>query len=237
MATGKNNVAVARALFLSERASLAEVRRHAEELRASRARIVVAADAERRKIERNLHDGAQQHLVALAVNLRLARDLVEDDPVRRRPHSANWPPMSRALSPSCATWLTASTRRCSPTVGWPKRCARRRPAAPSTSRCRPKTPNVTHLRQAAVYFCGLEALQNAAKHAPSSHVTVRLWKEDGSLAFEVRDSGAGFAAENTRPGQGFMNMEDRLGAIGGSVHWDSAPGRGTRVFGSVPLAG
>jgi signal transduction histidine kinase len=212
------------------------VRRQAEELRVSRARIVAAADAERRRIERNLHDGAQQHLVALAVNLRLARDLAETDPVsafgalddlaadvkatitelRNLAHGI-YPPL---LSDSgLATALRSAAARCPLDVSVHAEGAGRYPAE----------------MEAAIYFCCLEALQNAAKHAPTSHVTVRLWEESGSLSFEVTDDGAGFAVESTPPGHGFMNMGDRLGAIGGVLRWDSAPGAGTCIFGSAPL--
>ena len=79
--------------------------------------------------------------------------------------------------------------------------------------------------EAAVYFCCLEALQNAAKHAPDAHVTVRVWEEPGGLLFTVADDGPGFDAGEGTAGHGFMNMSDRLGAIGGSVRWDSRPGR------------
>jgi signal transduction histidine kinase len=89
--------------------------------------------------------------------------------------------------------------------------------------------------EAATYFCCLEALQNAAKHAPDSHVEIRVWEEEGGLLFTVSDDGPGFDAERARAGHGFMNMSDRLGAIGGSVRWDSAPGAGSTVRGSIPI--
>jgi signal transduction histidine kinase len=91
--------------------------------------------------------------------------------------------------------------------------------------------------EAAVYFCCLEALQNAAKHAGSSaRVAIRLWEEQGGLLFEVTDDGAGFDARRKGAGVGFTNMNDRLGAIGGSLRVESAPGRGTKIQGAVPLA-
>ena len=114
--------------------TLDELRKQADELRESRARIVASGDAERRRVERNLHDGAQQHLVALAVNLRLARDIVDRRPRGRgRRCSTSSPRTSRRPSRSCASWPTASTRRCWPTAGWPRRCAPRRTAARSRS--------------------------------------------------------------------------------------------------------
>ena len=92
--------------------------------------------------------------------------------------------------------------------------------------------------EAAVYFCCLEALQNAAKHAgQQATATVRLWEESGALRFEVADDGAGFDPTSKGQGAGFINMSDRLGAIGGTLQVDSAPGVGTRVRGTVPLGG
>nr|MDQ6910732.1 ATP-binding protein [Actinomycetota bacterium] len=92
--------------------------------------------------------------------------------------------------------------------------------------------------EAAVYFCCLEAMQNAGKHAgDGSTIEVKVWEEGGALSFEVADDGAGFdpAARQT-PGAGFVNMGDRVGAIGGTFGVQSAPGRGTRVSGRVPVA-
>ena len=88
-----------------------------------------------------------------------------------------------------------------------------------------------------MYFCALEAMQNAAKHAGTgASVTVRVVEVAEGLAFEVVDDGAGFDPGAGRRGAGFVNMSDRLGALGGTVRIDSAPGRGTRVAGTVPLA-
>jgi len=89
--------------------------------------------------------------------------------------------------------------------------------------------------EAAVYFCCLEALQNAAKHAPEAHVTIDLWEESGGLLFTVSDDGPGYDAERATKGHGYVNMADRLGAIGGTVRWESEVGRGSVVRGSVPL--
>ncbi len=90
--------------------------------------------------------------------------------------------------------------------------------------------------EAAVYFCCLEALQNAAKHAAESHVSLRVWEEEGGLLFTVTDDGPGFDPEAAGHGHGYMNMSDRLGAIGGTVRWEAAVPHGATVRGSVPLA-
>jgi signal transduction histidine kinase len=90
--------------------------------------------------------------------------------------------------------------------------------------------------EAAVYFCCLEALQNAAKHAAGAHVEIRVWEESGGLLFTVSDDGPGFDSAVASRGHGYVNMADRLGAIGGTVRWLSEPGHGSQVRGSIPLA-
>jgi len=217
-------------------ATLDEVRRQAEELRASRSRIVATADAERRKIERNLHDGAQQHLVALAVNLRLVKDMLVDDPeganemldalaadvkstiqeLRDLAHGI-YPPL--LLDSGLAEALRAAAGRNPLDVAVMADGIGRYPAEV----------------EAAVYFCCLEALQNAAKHAEGATVAVHLREESGGLLFDVADSGPGFDVATATQGHGFLNMSDRVGAIGGSVRWESTPGGGATIAGSIPL--
>lgn len=230
-----HNVALDSAL----QASLDEVRRQAEELQASRARIVAASDAARRQIERNLHDGAQQHLVALAVNLRLARRLAETDPgasgelldqlgeslndavqeLRTLAHGI-YPPLlvDRGLAEALQS---AAGRAALPTDV----------EAAGLDRYSPE-------EEAAAYFCCMEALQNAGKHAgEGATVSIRVWEEAGALLFEVRDTGAGFDTRSFgRSGAGFQNMSDRVGAIGGSVKVESAAGIGTTVSGRLPIS-
>jgi signal transduction histidine kinase len=219
-------------------ASLDEVRRQAEELRASRSRIVATADAERRKIERNLHDGAQQHLVALAVNLRLAKDLLGDDP-------ATASEMLDALAADVketiqelrdlAHGIYPPLLRDSGVVEALRAAASRSPLAVDVDADgMGRFPSEI---EAAIYFCCLEALQNAAKHAPDARVAVKVWEESGGLLFSVTDDGPGFDVEVAQQGHGFTNMSDRLGAIGGTIRWESSPGHGSTVRGSVPIAG
>jgi signal transduction histidine kinase len=216
--------------------TLDELRKQADELRQSRARVVASGDAERRRVERNLHDGAQQHLVAMAVNLRLARDIIAEDPAAAAEmmdeladEVKNTIRELRELAHGIYPPLLADSG-----LGEALRAAgNRSPLAVSVTAdgIGRYTPEI----EAAIYFCCLEALQNAAKHAPQARVDVRLWEESGGLLFSVSDDGPGFDSAAARGGQGFVNMADRLGAIGGTVRWESQPGQGAQVLGSIPL--
>jgi signal transduction histidine kinase len=216
--------------------TLDELRKQAGELRESRARIVATGDAERRRVERDLHDGAQQHLVALAVNLRLAQDIIADDPaggaemlaqmtedvqatikeLRELAHGIYPPLLADAGLPEA---LRAAAARCTIPVGVTADGVGRYPQGVET----------------AVYFCCLEAMQNAAKHAPQATARVRVWTESGGLLFSVSDDGPGFDPAKARAGHGFVNMADRLGAFGGTVRWESQPGHGSTISGTVPV--
>jgi signal transduction histidine kinase len=216
--------------------TLDELRKQADELRQSRARIVASADAERRRVERDLHDGAQQHLVALAVNLRITRDILPDDPEA-----------AASLLDQLAEEVKATIQElrdlahgiyppllADSGLGEALRAAGRRSPLP-VSVAAGDIGRYSLEIESAVYFCCLEALQNAAKHAAGASVEVRVWESSGGLLFQVADDGPGFDVALARQGHGYMNMADRLGAIGGTVRWESAPGQGTRVLGSVPL--
>ena len=216
--------------------SLDELRRQADELRASRARVVASGDAERRRVERNLHDGAQQHLVALAINLRLAKDVVSEDPEAA---IAMLDELGVAVQDTIKELRELAHGIYPPLLvdsGLPE--ALRAVANRSPLNVDLVTEGIGRYGrdiEAAIYFCCLEALQNAGKHAPESHVTIRIWEESGGLLFEVSDDGPGFDVVLAQRGHGYTNMMDRLGAIGGAVRWESQPGVGTTIRGSVPL--
>ena len=220
--------------------SLDEVRRQADELRASRARIVAASDAARRQIERNLHDGAQQHLVALAVNVRLARQLAERDP---EASGKILDQLGEGIQEAVQE-LRALAHGIYPPllidrgIGEALRSAAGRAALPTEVDAE-GLDRYSPERESAVYFCCLEALQNAGKHAGEGAAAfVRVWTDETNLSFEVRDTGAGFDAKGTlASGAGFVNMSDRVGAIGGTVTVTSAPGEGTTIEGRIPLDG
>jgi hypothetical protein len=214
----------------------AQLRSSQRELRVSRLRLLSAADHERRRIERDLHDGAQQRLMALGIQLQLVADVVEIDPstaagrLRELAHQVDDAvdevrSLARGLIPPMLVERGVVDALREAAVSSPL------PAAVEA----PELGRYAAEIESAVYFCCLEALQNAAKHAVGAHaVTVKLW-EDGHLRFEVRDDGAGLP-DGPHSGAGLTNMRDRIGAVGGGLTIESARGDGTCVTGAVPLA-
>jgi signal transduction histidine kinase len=208
-----------------------------EELRASRQRLVSAQDAERRKIERNLHDGAQQHLVALSINLGLAETMIEGDPAQTKQFLAQL----KVEAGEALENLRDLARGI-----YPPLLADRGLVAAITSQAGkapvPTTVDAAVLGrypmevEAAIYFCVLEALQNVGKYARASSAVVRLAEENGHIAFSVTDDGAGFDAATASRGAGLTNMADRIEALGGRIEVASKPGAGTTVRGWVSNA-
>ncbi|HEX6230317.1 MAG TPA: GAF domain-containing sensor histidine kinase [Actinomycetota bacterium] len=207
-----------------------------EELRASRQRLVRAQDEERRRLERDIHDGAQQQLVSLAVKAGMAESAVRTDPngaltllaqVRQDAQDAleELRDLARGIFPplladeGLPAALRAQARKASVTVAI---------HADNVGRYPPEV-------EATVYFCCLEAIQNAAKYAQPSRVEVSLAAAGDALRFEVRDDGRGFDPSSVARGAGLRNMADRLEAIGGSLEVSSAPGTGTTVGGRIPV--
>jgi signal transduction histidine kinase len=207
-----------------------------DELRASRARIVAASDEARRRVERDLHDGAQQNLVLLNLKLGLAERAAAEDPEVRALVEDARAELNRALDE-----LRDLAHGIYPAVltsdGLPGALAEVVEQAPIAARleCDGAGRHPPEL-EAAVYFCCLEALQNAAKHAgEGAQVIVRLEQDEGELRFEVADNGGGFDAGSANGSAGLQNMADRIGALGGALLVESAPGAGTTVRGNVPV--
>jgi signal transduction histidine kinase len=204
---------------------------------ASRKRLVGAADSARQKIERDLHDGAQQQLVALRVKLELAREALETDPEEATELVAGLGPQVeeiieevRALARGIYPALLASDG-----LDEALRAAGQRSAIPVTIEADGvgRLPSET---ESAVYFCCLEAMQNVAKHGTgASRVTIEMHR-DGELRFAVVDDGCGFLPDRAGTGSGLTGMRDRLAAVGGELRVESTPGAGTRIEGRVPLA-
>jgi signal transduction histidine kinase len=217
-------------------ARLEQIAVQAAELRASRQRIVAAQDEERRRLERNIHDGAQQHLVALAVKLRLAKTAMAADQERGRRMLEEirgeidaaldtlrslslgiYPPLLEEQGLAAA--LAAQYVRSGLPVDLDAHGVGRYPIE----------------REAAVYFSVLEALQNAAKYARATNITIWLRETQGALAFAVRDDGVGFDPTANGAGTGLIGIRDRLAVFGGEASIESAPGAGTTIRGRLPV--
>jgi len=206
-----------------------------DDLRASRQRLVTAQDEERRRLERDLHDGAQQHLVALKIKLGLAEAAAQpetkvrtlltqlkqdaDDALNTVRELARgiYPPL--LASDGLEAALRSQLRRVPIPVDLQLDGVTRQPREV----------------EGALYFCCLEALQNVVKYAQANRVNVRIWTDGANLAFRVEDDGKGFDSATVPHGAGLQNMRDRLEALGGSLDVRTVPGRGTTIEGRVPV--
>jgi signal transduction histidine kinase len=207
-----------------------------DELRASRQRLVTAQDEERRRLERNLHDGAQQHLIALKIKATLAETQMQKDPDSAR--------TTIAQIKSDADEALGTLRDLARGI-YPPLLADSGLVVALESHARkgsvPIVVEADHIArypqelEAAVYFCVLEALQNVQKYAGASKATVRLREIDSTLCFEVEDDGSGFDVITAKRGAGTTNMIDRLDALGGALILVSDPGHGARVSGTLPF--
>ncbi len=208
-----------------------------EELRESRRRIVAAQDERARRLERDIHDGAQQQLVALGVKMRLLEPLVERDPEKARELAGqlqtetidaleNLRDLARGIYPplladkGLAVALEAQSRKGTiPVAVEPDGVGR-----------------YAQEIESAVYFCVLEALQNVSKYARATSVDIAVWERDERLGFEVRDDGIGFDPASAPRGTGLQGMADRLDAVGGELQIRSVPGGGTTISGAISLS-
>lgn len=215
-----------------------ELRTVLDDLRAAQRRVVAAGDAERQRIERNLHDGAQQRLMAVRLELGLLEERLRqerhaaakqlaalrhelDDALEELRELAHglYPPL--LASDGLEAALTAVGRRAPIPVRVDAHEMARAP--------RPI--------ESTAYFCCIEALQNAVKHAgASARVTIKLAMRGRCLLFSVEDDGVGFDSSVVRPGQGLTNLSDRLSSLGGRAEIRSTPGIGTALLGEIPLS-
>ena len=232
-----SDLAMQAGLVLKNAGLAAELAARVDDLRASRQRLVAAQDQERRRLERNLHDGAQQQLVALKVRLGIAEKLADSDPGRAQQAIAD----AKADTDDALENLRALARGIYPPLLAEKGLAlaleahARRALLPITVAA-DGIGRYSQDLEATVYFCCLEALQNAQKYARATQATISLVQSDGHVRFSVSDDGVGFDATTTTRGAGLQNMEDRLEAVGGALDISSAAGAGTTLSGSIPVA-
>ena len=229
-----DDLAAQAGLVLRNVALTEQLRMRLEDLRASRQRLVGAQDEERRKLERNIHDGAQQQLVALAVKQRLAASLLGKDDERAGVMLAELQSETNAALEDLRDLARGI---------YPPLLADRGLTAALEAQARkaalPVTVDAVGIGrfpqdvEATVYFCTLEALTNVAKYAGATRATVRLSNGNGQLRFEVTDDGRGFDTTSTGYGTGLQGMADRIAAVGGELEVRSAPGAGTTITGTV----
>jgi signal transduction histidine kinase len=204
-----------------------------EELRASRARLVAAGDAARRRLERDLHDGAQARLVALALMLRSARNRVSEDEQlgslldraqdELRTSLAELRELARGIHPA-----VLSERGLEPAL---QSLVARAPVPVSVEASDERLPPPI---ESAAYFVVSEALANVAKYARATHASVTVERRNGDLTVEVADDGVGGA--DVARGSGLRGLEDRVAALDGTLTVDSPAGRGTRLRAKIPCA-
>jgi signal transduction histidine kinase len=206
----------------------------AEELRASRGQLVAAQDNARRRLERDIHDGAQQHLVALTINLRLAQNLAARAPER----AVELLEEQRVAAEDAIETLSTLSRGIYPRVLDEQGLRAALMAAASTCPLPvdvdvPDAARFAPAVQVAIYFCCVEALQNAVKHARASRIGVRLETAPEGLRLSVTDDGAGVGDESSE-GVGLASMRDRIESLGGHLTIESRPGVGTTVVAVMP---
>jgi signal transduction histidine kinase len=226
-------VGAAAALGLEKQRLEAELRAKIEELRDQRSRMIAVGLAERRRLERDLHDGAQQRLVSLALDLRLAQSSLRDDPdtaaellgsadAELAEALEELRELARGLHPA-----VLSDRGLDPAID---ALASRSPMPVEIeARLGERVPDEVEL---AAYFVVAESLTNVAKYADASQALVRLGRENGEVVVEIEDDGIGGA--DPRRGTGLRGLADRISSLGGDLEIDSAPGQGTTVTAKIP---
>jgi signal transduction histidine kinase len=205
------------------------------ELAASRRRVVAAADSERRRIERDLHDGAQQRLVAVGVGLRLLESQTSHDASVHEQVAALVAELDSAVEEvrELARGIYPPLLQSSGLAPALAAVARRSPLTITTDLA--DVGRLEPSNESALYFTALEALANTAKHAPDSSVDLTLHAVDGVARLMIADDGPGFDPDQVTATQGLQNMADRVSAVGGTLRIESAPGQGAIVAADVPV--
>src|SRR5207253_1226185 len=198
-----------------------ELAARAVELQQSRDRLIAAQDEERRRLERDIHDGAQQHLVALAVNLRLVESVAAKDPARAAELLAAQAPAAQAAVETLSRLAQGLYPRHLTDDGVAAALRAELAAAPVPVAVVDELPaRLPEPVEAAFYFVAMEAVQNAAKHAGASSIAVQLTTDGEGAHVTIADDGEGFATADSAGGSGLANMRDRIDAVGGVVCLD-----------------
>ena len=229
------SLATAAALAVGHERLEAQLRARVEQLRTSRARIVEAGTAERRRLERDLHDGAQQRLVSLSLTLRLAQSRVDTDPVAAGKLMAG---AQEELTLALAE-LRELARGIHPAVLSDRgldaalEALAERVPVPVAFTATPGEDRLPEAVEAAAYFVVAEALTNVVKYADASQATISVTRQNGTAVVEVSDDGIGGA--DSRLGSGLRGLADRVGALDGSLAVESEPGHGTHLRAEIPV--
>jgi signal transduction histidine kinase len=213
-----------------------ELSRRMIELRQSRHRLMAAQDEARRRLERDLHDGAQQNLVSLRMKLGLAASVAREKPGSLEPLLQE---MQSELGDALDSLRNLARGVYPPLLeaeGLKAALRARARQVPISIDVQCGSERYPRELEGAVYFCCSEALQNLSKHSRATKGSLRVWCEDGRLCFEVRDNGRGLDPTRAKSGGGLQNIRDRLDVLGGVGDIGSAPGTGVRVAGWVPIS-
>jgi signal transduction histidine kinase len=224
-------VAAAAAITLDDARLKAESQDQLAELRASRERLVAAGDAERRRLERNLHDGAQQRLVSVALQLRMIQRRIPADPALEELLTSAGDELSQSLEElrELARGIHPAVLNHGLSAALGSLASRTSVATTVTYESRERLPEPVEL---AAYFVACEALANVAKYAQATRASVRLSRRDGLAVIEIADDGVGGADETA--GTGLQGLADRVAALDGRLRILSPPGTGTVVTAELP---
>ena len=224
-------VSAAAAIAIENQHLHAESHVRLAELKASRERIVAAGDAERRRLERNLHDGAQQRLVAISLQLRLLRNRLHDDPSAEllATTASDELALSMAELRELARGIHPAVLEHGLAAALGSLASRSTVATTVSCETSDRLPDAVEL---AAYFVASEALANVAKYSSATHASVRLWRAGSTASIEIADDGIG-GADDSR-GSGLRGLADRVEALEGKLRVSSPPGAGTTVTAELP---
>ena len=215
---------------------IGDLEQRSADLRRARRALVARQDAERQRLERNIHDGAQQEVIALLVNLRLVQTLQGRAPERAHQllaaQTEAFDSAVRTLEELASGLYPRALTERGPVAAL-RSAARRSPVPVTLSAA--ELPRLPAILEATVYFGVVEAIQNAGKHAGADLIRVELGASDGWVEVDISDDGVGFDTDTVTPGRGLANIRDRVESVDGRLSVASSPGHGTRLRFALPL--